>query len=273
MSLFKISITRYVDDSGRQVRKNTPGARPQRKKSRKWYGEYRDEHGKLQRVPLAADKTSARAMLNDLIKNTERREAGLVNNLEEHQQRPIAEHLADYRTALAGKGDTKQHVKQTVNRISRIIDGCRFERLSDIDATKVSNWLAEARATKKKFSIQTSNYYGQAVRAFCAWLEQNDRLARNPLLRIKPLNAETDRRHARRSLSDEEFAHLIKAAESGGAVQGVSGPDRAMLYILAAWTGFRRRELSSIVLRSFDFDADPPTLKVKAGYSKRRRKD
>ena len=46
-----------------------------------------------------------------------------------------------------------------------------------------------------------------------------------------------------------------------------------MLYILAAWTGFRRKEISSLTLRSFDLDADPPTVCVQAAYSKRRRLD
>ena len=46
-----------------------------------------------------------------------------------------------------------------------------------------------------------------------------------------------------------------------------------MLYILAAWTGYRREELASLTLRSFNFDSDPPTVSVKASYSKRRRND
>ena len=40
------------------------------------------------------------------------------------------------------------------------------------------------------------------------------------------------------------------------------GPDRAMMYILASWTGFRKGEIGSLTLRSFDLDADPPTLTV-----------
>jgi integrase len=46
-----------------------------------------------------------------------------------------------------------------------------------------------------------------------------------------------------------------------------------MLYVLAAWTGYRRSELASLTLRSFNFDTDPPTVSVKASYSKRRRND
>ncbi len=74
-------------------------------------------------------------------------------------------------------------------------------------------------------------------------------------------------------LSPVEFDRLIAAAESGPAVMGLVGQDRAILYIIAAYTGYRRGEIGSIAARSFDFSADPPTLTVQAGHSKRRRTD
>jgi len=82
-----------------------------------------------------------------------------------------------------------------------------------------------------------------------------------------------DRRHDRRSLTDEELARLIAAAEQGAAIVRMTGPDRAMLYRVAVGTGFRANELRSLTPESFDLDADPPTVTVEAGYSKHRRKD
>ena len=70
-----------------------------------------------------------------------------------------------------------------------------------------------------------------------------------------------------------EFDRLIAAAKNGPPVMRLSGPDRAILYIIAGYTGYRRGEIGSITATSFDFDADPPTLTVKAGHSKRRRTD
>jgi integrase len=46
-----------------------------------------------------------------------------------------------------------------------------------------------------------------------------------------------------------------------------------MLYILAAWTGFRRGELGSLTLRSFNLKRNNPTVSVEAAYSKHRRDD
>jgi integrase len=46
-----------------------------------------------------------------------------------------------------------------------------------------------------------------------------------------------------------------------------------MLYILAAWTGYRRQELSSLTRTSFKLTTTPPKVTVTAAYSKRRRQD
>ncbi len=53
----------------------------------------------------------------------------------------------------------------------------------------------------------------------------------------------------------------------------LAGPDRAMAYRVALGTGFRTDELRSLTPTSFDLEADPPTITIKAAYSKRRRQD
>jgi hypothetical protein len=68
-------------------------------------------------------------------------------------------------------------------------------------------------------------------------------------------------------------AALIHAAVQGAPVQGMTGPDRAMLYRVALGTGLRAGELRSLTPEAFDLDTDPPTVTVAASYSKRRRND
>ena len=267
-SLSKKHVTRYVDANGRQVSKSTPGASAKREKSRKWYGKYRDENGKLQEKPLSSDKTVAQSMLVDIVKRIERRQAGLFDQYEEHEERTVREHLRDYKVFLLGKGDTAKHVNQTVTRIEKLIAGCEIERLSQVNGPRVVEWLAEQRATQKRFSRQTSNFYQDATKAFCVWLEEHNRIRKSPLKSLKRLNVKSDRRHDRRSLTDDEFARLVEAAEAGKVVEGVKGPDRAMLYILAAWTGYRRQELASLSHKSLDLDSERPDVKVDASYTK-----
>jgi integrase len=133
-------------------------------------------------------------------------------------------------------------------------------------------WLADQRASQK-FGAKTSNHYLAALKEFCQWMVKDGRVPSSPLIHLHFLNTETDVRRKRRALTAAEFAALIATAQDGPPVQEVDGRDRAMLYILAAWTGYRRNELASLTLRSFNFDSDPPTVSVKASYSKRRRND
>ena len=46
-----------------------------------------------------------------------------------------------------------------------------------------------------------------------------------------------------------------------------------MMYVLAAWTGYRKAEIGSLTKRSFRLDAHPPAVTVAAAYSKRKRQD
>ncbi|MCH7786405.1 MAG: site-specific integrase, partial [Chloroflexi bacterium] len=77
----------------------------------------------------------------------------------------------------------------------------------------------------------------------------------------------------RRALNPEEFSRLLDAARKGKRIEGIPGLDRAMMYALAAWTGFRKGEIGSLTTRSLRLDAEPPTATVEASYSKRRRED
>jgi len=83
-----------------------------------------------------------------------------------------------------------------------------------------------------------------------------------------------DRRRERRAASPEDFGWLIDTAqESRKPFHRLWGPDRAMLYTVAAFTGLRVSELASLTRASLILEGDPPTVTVQAGYSKRRRQD
>src|SRR5205085_863821 len=67
--------------------------------------------------------------------------------------------------------------------------------------------------------------------------------------------------------------NLIRDAEQGKPYRGLGGPDRAMLYTVAFYTGYRCGELASLSADSFDLDADPPTVTAPTAYAKNRRVD
>ena len=241
-------------------------------KSKKWWGRYRDESGTERRVPLAADKMAAQAMLNELVKRAERRAAGVVDRFEEHRKRPLANHLTDFERHLKDKGISQEQVKLVASRTRRIVEGCKAALVGDLSASRVQAFLAQMREQGK--SVQTSNHYLRAIKQFTRWLIKDRRaLLDDPLAHLAMLNVATDRRHVRRPFSEAELIAILRAANVGQIVRRVHGPDRAMLYAVAAYTGFRASELASLTRESFDLDFDPPTVTVQAAYSKHRRQD
>jgi len=122
-------------------------------------------------------------------------------------------------------------------------------------------------------SAQTYNNYLVVIKQFTRWLVRDRRTPTDPLLHLSRINVRADRRHDRRALLPDEFARLVDAARNGKNVESIPGPDRAMMYVLAAWTGFRKGEIGSLTLRSLRLDDDPAIATVAACYSKRRRED
>jgi integrase/recombinase XerD len=240
-------------------------------KSKKWWGRYRDESGKETRVPLATDKTAAQAMLNELVRRVERKMAGLEDPFDKHHKRRLNEHLEDFKNNLSNKGSTPDYVNTTWQRVQFILEECKFERINQVSASRVLECLAELRAVGK--SVASSNHYLRATKMFTRWLVRDRRTNDDRLAHLSKMNSDLDRRRVRRPLSMDEFALLLESAEVGPSIQHVSGADRAILYIVGAYTGYRRNEIGSVTIQSFDFDSEPPTLTVAAGHSKHRRTD
>lgn len=240
-------------------------------KSKKWWGRYRDETGQERRVPLATDKLVAQGMLADQVARVERILSGRMDPYEVHAIRPLLEHLEDFEINLRSRGNTEQYVYELTTKAKRIINGCKWCFIRDLSASAVQRYLAELRA--KGLSVQTSNHYLRAIKQFSRWLVRDRRTHDDPLLHLSMLNVRVDRRHDRRALLPDEFSRLVDAAHSGPPVVCIPGPDRAMMYILAAWTGYRKGEIGSLTKRSLRLEDDPPTVTVAAAYSKRKRAD
>ena len=103
---------------------------------------------------------------------------------------------------------------------------------------------------------------------------RTERLWADPMVSVAKLNTRTERRHARRALTDDEIHRLLDAARKGRKVRGLTGPERAVLYRLALETGLRASELGSLAPGSFDLaNLDRATVTVEAACSKHRRED
>ena len=99
----------------------------------------------VRRVPGFRDKESTRQRAAELERQAAREATGLLDKYAEPRSKPIAEHIEDYRTYLRSKGNTAKHVKLAIGRVGRCLRGCGFRFLTDLDANRVMEWLAEQR--------------------------------------------------------------------------------------------------------------------------------
>jgi integrase len=150
-SLFRPKIVTYTlggshrTPDGKRVTKDTPGAVRSESRSKKWYGRI---PGQARPVPLSESKETARRMLNKLRGDAELGAVGLTDPYADHRDRPLKEHLEDFRRYLAAKGNVAEHVNKTVAQCHAVIEGCRFKRMADVQPSAVVEFLAGLRRTQ-----------------------------------------------------------------------------------------------------------------------------
>src|SRR5262245_41730454 len=162
-NLFKVTVVQYwlhdcwIDAEGRPCDRNTPGARFVKsrkvpagtpgakkvtKKSSKWYGRV---PGSTKPVPLSTNKVAAQQLLAALVRKAELGRAGLNDPFEGHRQRPLLEHLADYRRELESRGNAPRYTDLVISRLEDLVEGCGFCFTSDLSASRIMDWLADLR--------------------------------------------------------------------------------------------------------------------------------
>lgn len=244
--------------------------------TKKWYIEYKDEYGVMKAVPGFTDRKATEYHANQLVKTAERIRCG-YRPKESHQlSRPLLHHLKEYREYMLNKGTSQGQVNQVYNRASKITEECGFEYWADIKAFKIQEILAMLRRntlSKRGISRSTSNGYLQAIKSFCKWLEKEGRTPNSPISHLEGLNVKVDIRHQRRALTIDECQRLLTSTAQGPRRFKMEGSERALLYNAALESGLRANELKTLMVSCCRLYSDPPTLIVRAGYSKHRRED
>lgn len=107
---------------------------------------------------------------------------------------------------------------------------------------------AEITALTKKLTRKTAHVHLESIRAFLWWCVENSFLQKNPIEFSKsPGVKPTEKRSA---VNIAELQRLLKNAP----------PERRILYVIATVTGYRKLELSSLLVRDFNSEACTLTL-------------
>ena len=200
-----------------------------RRKTAKWYVEFKDHSECIRRIPAFASKPAS----TEIGQNIEKLVAfhvssggqtdpkltswletlpsvikerlvsiGLLDKKNVAFAKPLTQHLADFEQYLASKGNTNAHVKLLVGRAVKVFAGCNFRFWSEMSASRVVTYLGDLRTPQNNddgvtlpgISAQTSNFYLQAAKQFCRWMVKDGRASENPLSHVNALNVKTDRR-------------------------------------------------------------------------------
>lgn len=282
------TLAEWIAKDGRKHR--APVAKNGRQietKSQAYYIKYRDENDLWQIENTgAAEIATARQILHTREERVAKVNAGILNPAEEKlaraAKRPISGHVDAFEQYLKDKGCTSNHVAKSAMHIREAIkwmDIKYFPELTRGQATRFFGYLRTAKAKspqhgRKTRSARTINAYIVSLKSFVRWMCDSQKCEANPLTGIKKLPEGSDPRHPRRAMTNEEFNTLLESARnSTKKVEGVDGPTRAMIYLTAALTGLRRKELASLTRADFRLDDPMPLVRIQGAYSKNKKTD
>lgn len=245
------------------------------KKGTPYTVQYTDETGNRKTVKGFTDKNLSEQLAAKLETEARMRRAGMTDvaseRIAEHTNSPMQTHIDAFGESIVH--NSAVYKRNIIAQITRLTKLAKIESLAQITPEKIQNALSDL-LKGPKFGRKTYNHYLSSFNTFCNWCTDNNRLARNPIAVLKPLNVDVDVRRKRRALTPEEIGALVKSASTSKEfVQHYSGLLRSRLYLFAYYTGLRRSELGSLTKASFNLTQSPHTLKVDAACSKHRRED
>ncbi len=130
-----------------------------------WYFNLRTANGIVRRVKGFTDLKATEQLAAEMERKQARKRAGITDPSEEHLLRPLGDHLKDYAAAMQAKGNVDAHNRATIGKVSAVFAGCGFHAWVDLDAGKVSAWLAEKRRPGKLVPLPPGDRFSSSETA------------------------------------------------------------------------------------------------------------
>jgi integrase len=273
-----------------------------------YYGKVRNPTtGKWVKTSLkVTDKKVAREKLRKLQQRAERVAAGMIDPLEETPLRDhladFMRHLEQQGRSASYRVQTECEIIKVAlfcagREVPRRIDRKRLDEyraqvvevtLDALTPDKVDEFMAGLPADK---AARTRNGYRTSVVGLFSFLVQKRKLAYNPILCVTRHKGEKKR--IRRALPTDQLQALLNAAKSRPLAQTLTirrgsrkgrqeatvspevrqqrehdGVQRALIYAMAFYTGFRRKELRAMCVKHLRLDAEVPHVHLPGTLTK-----
>ena len=159
------------------------------------------ENGKRRTKKGFTDKGETETLAGLIQQKVNHPREGLIDpELEKAAERrniPIKLHVDAFERSCAN--NSARYVKLVVGRVRRVVKGCRFETISDVNEEAIAEFLNKLAKEEPNFGNRTYNHYVQAFHTFCQWALRTKRITSNPIIGMKRLNTEVDIRRRRRA--------------------------------------------------------------------------
>ena len=274
-------------------RSNGAGGLKQHPTSGMWIARFTDSNGRrVQRSTRTTNRRAAERVLAKLTADVALRLGGVVtpemDDQRDRAKQAVGKLVDDYAAHLHGTASGR-HAAEQIRRITTTFQTAKIVRWADLTPDRVERTLKQL-ADELGWAPSTGNAWLVAVKGFTRWVLQRRRADVDPLACLKRLK--TIRTEHRRSLTGEEAARLVAAAETGETAIGrtnpgrahfrktgeelaggvrwsMTGPERACLYAVALDTAQRRSALGRLTVA--DVDLTGATVRVKAKANTKSR--
>ncbi len=244
-----------------------------RKRGRVWHYRYTDANGVKRESAGCPDRRETEAMARHAETEAHRIRSGELDpktlRILKESRRPIQEHVDEFIGTMVDKGRNQQHIDQTRTYLERVIRDGKLERIGDLTPSAVLSVIGTLRDVEE-FSVRTLNSYITAAKALSKWLWDDGRCGDYALRGLERGDVKSDRRRIRCPLSADELRTLLDVTRQAPEWRGVSGPDRAAMYLVGAVTGLRRTEMQRLARQSFRLDDATPAIIARCGYTKNK---
>jgi len=219
-----------------------------------WYGRLK-VNGHWKWFKLFTDRRASQQRWNEIIRDHELHESGVITPQMDSAQKPLSQHVAEYLEEIK-RTVTDEHYRIVRYMLRHFIDLANWKSLADVNPQAASRVLSALQTQGK--TVAYTNQYLTRVKAFLNWCVP-DRLVANPLVKLKRGNVrKAVKRRARRPLAEQELAKLLTTCL----------PSRQLKYAFPAFTGLRRKELEDVRWADLHLDSLIPYLQLRPEQTK-----
>jgi integrase len=261
----------------RRLRRGRPEAR--------YTIQWTDENGRLRQRRASSDKSVAERMLQNEVLRVERLLAGMVDpDPAASTKASLSGLVDDFEAALRGRDRTPKHVRHTCRRLRHVLKLMSAVVLPDLRLDRVERALGQLMADGK--GPRTRDHYAAATKQFAEWLVDVGHLPKNPLTKLHAVSPPGVTERDRIALEPAQVVALVDAAATRSVDAYVEqhpdaepelveqlrfgGTARGAIYVLAATSGLRCKEIKALTWDSLSF-GESPQVQIEARTEKSRR--